>query len=157
MEELRAALQTGSNDDRLLLQDPADNPICRVYYEPGIPCVAISWLSYATSTQLRFVGQTVLALIDKNRSNRVLADLTHLPALSQTDQEWVLDDLVPRLIAAGLEVIGYINPASYFARISIEGLMRALPGVVVVRNFTDAADAREWLKSIPDKGAAHSA
>lgn len=156
-DQLRQILEAGSSDDRELVQDVAHNPICSVFFDEAVPCISVAWKRYATSLQLRFICETILALLTGHRVNRVLGDVAGLPAIHGDDQTWIIEDVIPRATAAGLAAIAYNTPASYFARVSFEGVVAALPASVAVRNFTDPDEARRWLRDIPPRGASQSA
>jgi hypothetical protein len=74
----RAQQDVGVCDSRALAKNLADNPIYAVALDDAIPCIRVQWRSYATSTQLRFVHESLIGLIERHRVSNVLGDDTAL-------------------------------------------------------------------------------
>jgi hypothetical protein len=148
LAHLRAQIGEESAEGSHLLDSPADNPICDIYYDPAVPCAAITWKRYATSAQLRFIAESVIVLLQQHGTDKFLADVTGLPSISAEDQIWVVEDWMPRAVAAGLRVIAGKNPASYFGKLSADHIVGLAPNSLNICFFDALDEARAWLKNI---------
>jgi thiamine monophosphate kinase len=64
--------------------------------DKSVPCIAITWKQYATSTQLRFVHENVLQMLMRQRVSKILGDDTALPTIHAEDRVWITEDWMPR-------------------------------------------------------------
>src|SRR5262249_22264558 len=55
--ELSRIVERESHEGDLLLQNPYDNPICKLSYDRELGCIEVVWRKYATSAQLRYVHE----------------------------------------------------------------------------------------------------
>jgi hypothetical protein len=143
---LKAALKAESSDGRRLLEDPANNPVCLVGYDADVPCVTVIWKGYATSTQLRFVHEEALLLPATRKAHKMLGDETEVATIHSDDQKWIVENWMPRAVAAGLRVSASKRPTSYFGRLSVDNI-RSAANAHIMRTFDDLREARNWLKS----------
>ncbi len=66
LKQLRGRLEAESNDGLKLLRNIKDNPICSLFFDDTIPCVVVTWKQYATSTQLRFIHENIIGMLEKH-------------------------------------------------------------------------------------------
>jgi hypothetical protein len=147
--ELKEALVKESSDSLSLLQDIESNPICSVKFDNSIPCIAVEWRQYATSTQIRFILENIIGLLKQHGVSRILGNDSALPVVHTEDQEWIANDWFPRAVAAGWRVSANKLPDSYFGQLTTNQVQSEAPEAVVIRNFQDLSDARQWLKAFP--------
>lgn len=105
-----------------MLASPADNPIFSISYDDSINGVAISWKRYATSTQLKFIHEYMLSLIESTGASAILGDDAGLATIHAEDQSWIAQNWLPSAIAAGLKAGASKKPASYFGRLSVSSV-----------------------------------
>lgn len=148
LSKLRVQLETESSDGIKLLNNLKDNPICSVSLEESVPCIKVIWKQYATSTQLRFIHESILRLLQKHGVVKILGDDTALLTIHAEDQAWIVHDWMPRAIAAGLKFASSKNPDSYFGKVSVSSVQSALPIGIVVRSFERLDDAKRWLSGV---------
>lgn len=79
---LRARLANESGDSVKLLNDISDNPICSVTVDETVPYTKVIWKRYATTTQLGFIHESILHLIQEHRVNEILGDDAALPTIA---------------------------------------------------------------------------
>ena len=94
--KLARLLEQESKDSIALLENIADNPICVVRHDEDLPGILVEWRSYATSSQLRFVHEYIIHLLEQHRLHKVLGDDTALLTIHSSDQEWIAFDWMPR-------------------------------------------------------------
>jgi hypothetical protein len=143
--ELGAQLEHESSDGLKLLADLESNPICCVGLDRTVPSIAVVWKGYATRTQLRYVHECILDLLNKHQISKLLCDDTALPTIHAEDQEWIAKDWMPRSVAAGLRAIGNKRPVSHFGSVSVESVKSIVPSGLAFRSFDSLADAKRWL------------
>lgn len=142
---LKRAIEEESRDGRALAENLADNPICSVTKDDAVPCIFIQWKGYATSAQIRFIHECLIALIERNRISKILGDDTALVTVSTEDQDWIIWDWIPRAIAAGLRFAASKSPKGYYGRASVSRIQAVISPKIGVRSFDNLADARAWL------------
>jgi hypothetical protein len=152
LKYLRILLEAETSDSIRLLENIKDNPICSVYIDQSVPCVVVSWRRYATSTQLRYIHETILHMLERHGATKVLGDDTSLPTIHEEDQRWIVENWIPRAIAAGLKVAASKKPASHFGRISVDNIRAVIRSIaaenLLIRAFDDIDAARRWLQSV---------
>jgi hypothetical protein len=148
LEQLRGSLERESSDSVRLMKNISDNPICSISIDESVPCVTVIWKQYATSAQLRYVHESILHLLRTNDLNKVLGDVTALPNIHEEDQAWIVNDWMPRAIAAGLQAAAGKRSSFYFGKLSVDNIQTSVADDLVVRSFDDLGEARQWLKNV---------
>ena len=142
-------VETESADKPALAYDFVDDPACSVTYDESLSCIFVVWKQVAPSgIQLRFVHECILNLLRKHGACKVLGDDTALITLQAEDRSWIIQDWMPRALAAGLKFAASKTPESYAGKALVRSVQAAFPAVLVTRTFDDVADARRWLQSV---------
>jgi hypothetical protein len=148
LDQLRNSLERESSDSVRLMENIKDNPICSISIDQSVPCIAVAWKQYATSTQLRFVHESILLLLQMHHLNKILADVTALPNIHEEDQAWIINDWMPRAIAAGLQAAAGKRSSSYFGKLSVDNIQSNVADDLAIQSFDDLSEARQWLKNV---------
>jgi len=143
-DEFGKRLLEEAEEGRLLAADIHDNPVCTVNYDARIPAIVVVWRRYVTSLQLRFVHEKVLEMIAAHGAHKILGDDTELSVIHPRDQEWILQDWLPRAFKAGLKAAASKRPSGYFGRLSTTSI-QAQAEELRHQAFDDIASARDWL------------
>jgi hypothetical protein len=149
---LQHLLEGDTGDGRALARDLEDNPICAVSYEPDVPCLLVKWKRYATSTQLRYIHECLIRLIEKHRVSKILGDDTDLASIAAIDQHWIVHNWMPRAITAGLKNAASVKPRAYFGQTSVNRILSIVPTELAIQSFDDFESARIWLRNIFQPG-----
>ena len=112
------------------------------------------WKQYATSTQLRFVHESMLHLLKTHRVSRLLGDDTALPTIHSEDRQWIAENWMPRAQAVGLIAAASKSPTAYFGRLAVENVQSVAPSDICLRSFEVMEDAREWLRGLAPRESA---
>ena len=139
-------LVSESHDGARLVQSPYDNPICKLSYNKNVNCIEVVWRKYATSPQLRYVYELILCMLVQYSVSKILGDYTDLPIIHAEDQRWIVEQWLPRALAAGLKAAASVISMTFFGQVAIGAIQSALAREVQVRNFRDVQSARRWLK-----------
>lgn len=145
LSKLSDRLRSESSVGLKLLDSPGDNPICSVAVDDSIPAVVVVWKEYATSTQLRFVLEYVLHLLESRRLTKILGDDTALRIIHLDDREWILSDWIPRAVQAGLRAVASKPSAAHFANVAVQSVVSAALPPLEMRVFATIDVARAWL------------
>jgi hypothetical protein len=146
LDALKRVIEKESNDGRALAKNLADNPICAVSRDDGVPCIFVQWKGYATSAQIRFIHECLIGFIERDRVSRILGDDSALVAVTTEDQEWIIWDWTPRAIAAGLRFVASKTPNGYYGRTSVHRIQAVISPKIMAKSFDNLADARAWLR-----------
>jgi hypothetical protein len=147
LEEMAQKLRSDSLDSLQLLSCLNDNPICSVQVDADVPCVAVVWKRYATSMQLRFVHENILALLKQHSLRALLGDDTALPTIHVEDRRWITESWLPRATAAGLVVIANVKPTAPWAQAAVSSVQGILARYMNIGSFEDWETARAWLRN----------
>lgn len=147
LEHLRSKLELESSDGLKVLTDPENNPICSISFDNSLPGIIVIWKRYATSTQFRFIHEYILHLLVKHVVSKVLGDDTALATIHTEDRDWIVQDWMPRAMAAGLRAAASKKPDAYHGRYVVTSVQSEVKGVVTGA-FDEITDARHWLQSI---------
>jgi hypothetical protein len=139
-------LVSESHDGARLVQSPYDNPICKLSYNRNVNCIEVVWRKYATSPQLRYVYELILCMLVQYSVSKILGDHTDLPIIHAEDQRWIVEQWLPRALAAGLKAAASVVSTTFFGQVAIGAIQSMLAREVQVRNFRDVHSARRWLK-----------
>jgi len=146
--ELRARLSTESSDSLKLANNVTENPICSIRLDESVQAIVVVWKQHATSSQLRFIHENILHLLEKHRVSKVLGDDTYLPTIHAEDREWIVGNWMPRAIAAGLKFACSKEPNSYFGKISVTSVQSIAPSGLLTRSFHNLEEAKLWLQEV---------
>jgi hypothetical protein len=128
------------------LSDLENNPVCSVLLDSEVPCLTVVWKRQATSVQLRALHERLLELLRKHKIHKILGDDTALPLIEPEDQTWIVQDWLPRAVAAGLKLAANKSPEAYFGRLAVEAI-KASQSLLAIRSFDHFDEARRWLKN----------
>ena len=146
--ELSRAVERESYEGALLLQDPYDNPICKLCYNKEVRCIEVVWRKYATSAQLRYIHEIVLFMLAQYKAEKILGDDTDLPIVHAEDQRWIVEEWLPRARAAGLKAAASKVSMTFFGRVAIGAIQSKLARELQIRSFGSIHSARSWLKDL---------
>ena len=148
LAKLRRILEQESHDSIALLNNVADNPICAIRHDAELPGIFVEWRNYATSSQLRFVHEYLIHLLEQHNVYKILGDDSALLTIHSSDQEWIALDWMPRAKKAGFRAAAAKRPTGYFGHLAVSNVQAAVSGEIMLRSFSDLNDARTWLRDI---------
>ncbi len=97
------------------------------------------------TSESRAVLDSAIRAMTDHKGSRWLVDGRDIKAIKQSHQEWIIEDLLPRALAAGLRVAAIVVPKSAEAMMDIDDVARAADNEIDVRYFSTAEKAQEWL------------
>lgn len=150
LEQLRRSVERESIDGAKLLENPNDNPICSLCYDKTVRCVTIVWRRYATSAQYRFIHEAIIQMLQQYQASKILGDDSDLPVVHAEDQQWIIENWIPRAKAAGLKAVATNRSLSFFGRLTIGSIQARMAGEVAIRTFPSVHLAKNWLRNFSD-------
>ena len=94
----------------------------------------------------RFIHECLIQMLRQHQASKILGDDTALPTVHADDRTWIVEDWMPRAIAAGLKTTASKSSVAYFGRLSTENIRAQAPGDLTIRFFNSLEDARQWLR-----------
>lgn len=123
---------------------------CKVTYLDDIECVYVQWFDLPPSNVFRKGCDTVIELLQVNRSSKVLVDNSQAKLFSVNDQKWLNDDWLPRAEKAGYKysatILGDTDAFVKFAAQSIAN--KRDQSKFVSQFFKTVEEAKLWLKNL---------
>ena len=129
-----------------------DTPHALVEWDPVNQYVHIEWRDFAYGDEYRLVHETILKVLAEHASGKVLADTRRMKPASQDDQEWLLNDWIPRAGKAGLKHMALVLPKSALGQMTLQRIVEGSTGSKRLVStdgssyFETIEDARKWLK-----------
>ena len=110
-------------------------------------CVG-EWKGFVRSKELRKTALDSLDFVNKHNVTRWLSDRRNMKAIRQKDQQWTIEEFIPRLIASPLRRMATIVSADIFNKMALENIIERSGGLgdIALREFDNVEDAMEWLK-----------
>ncbi|HEY4650484.1 MAG TPA: hypothetical protein VIG72_03675 [Pontibacter sp.] len=125
-----------------------ENEHVRVSYDEALQLGMAEWQGFLNSEAFRSNGLRCLQLITEKKLTRWLADSRRMKAIRQQDQEWVLQELLPRLLDSLLQRMANLVSEDIFNKMAFEQMIKRSNGRLGdfrIKEFEDKEAALEWL------------
>lgn len=120
----------------------------RLRWHPEHLLLEFTWLSFVSGSELREAFDRMLALSVERGAQRWLTDFTAMSAMRLADQNWLVDDLTPRVAQQiTLTHSAMVRPDHPMGVWFMDSMLaRVLPGRSwALRGFATRAAAYAWL------------
>ena len=115
-------------------------------YDVELAAIRMVISGYLTSQQFRALTEQLLEQLVKHQVNQVLADTREMPLIAADDQQWFLEDWLPRAMQKGFKRCAMINSRYFFNRLAISNIVDKMDKrLFTLQLFDDEAIARAWL------------
>jgi hypothetical protein len=132
-------------DDKVYLE----TPYVSVRWVSAGRWVQIEWKAWANSPEYRAAHETVLRALRENRCAKNLIDAMHARVVSDADQLWLIEDWIPRAIAAGRRWTAVVMPKSALGRTISENIDKGPRRAGTnVQYFQTVEEAAAWLLKV---------
>jgi hypothetical protein len=126
-----------------------DAPYVSVRWVSAGRWVQVEWKAWANSSEYRAAHETVLLAIRENRASKNLIDAMNARVISDADQRWLIEDWIPRAIAAGRRWTALVLPKSALGRTISENIDKLpRPNRTKVQYFQTVEEAAAWLSTV---------
>ena len=127
----------------------ADQPYVSIRWVSDGGWVLVVWKEWADSAEYRAAHETILMAIRENHASKNLIDATHSKVVSDSDQKWLIDNWIPRAVAAGRRSTAVVMPRSALGRTISENIDKGTPSdLTQVEYFDTATEAAAWLSTL---------
>jgi hypothetical protein len=118
-----------------------------VSWDPAVKCVVLRFRGYIEGDDLRNASLSVLKLLEMHRANKVLTDSRDMHALTQEDQQWLDVEWKAKATATGVAYNALVLPKSTIAKLTVNAVMKKIPGKIQIAYFSTPEEANKWLRS----------
>jgi hypothetical protein len=107
----------------------------------------IRWKSYAPSGSYREILNLAVEWMQKYHLHSFLTDQRSRGPILHVDEQWVIQEWVPHMVAAGLQRAAVVQSPDFFNAQAVERVVKnALPMVPMpIMNFPTLEEAMAWM------------
>ncbi len=121
-------------------------PYLLLQYNDQEKYTAASWQHFPLSDEFRTGMDQIIRVMEEKKIGKVLTDTRKMGAISPDDQDWSINDWLPRAFAAGYRRIAIVISEDIFNQMSVEDIMSRVEGVDFVTKYFPSLEAgRQWL------------
>jgi hypothetical protein len=126
-----------------------ETPYVLVRWDPDGPWVYVKWKAWANSSEYRAAQEVILQAFRENHASRNLVDSTDRRVLSDDDQQWLVENWMPRAAAAGRRWTAIVMPTSALGRTIAENVdNRGRSRLFTIEHFETFDEAAAWLSTV---------
>jgi len=115
-------------------------------YDDGIDAVVFTWEAFATGEQYREGADDLLEFIKEQDARKLLVNTKGIKAHNDEDQQWLMEEWVPKIIDAGIESSVTVHRDSVVAEMDMEDFYEEMDDFDYESTMTaDVEEAREWI------------
>ena len=119
----------------------------RIEVNPGLHLVRLTWKAPVPGQRYRAVLLRLMAAVERHRLSNWLSDGRRMGPILYADQAWTMEELVPKLVAVGMERIAIVSSEDALNQIAVDRMVSATPADVpyTIAFFEDPSIAQLWL------------
>ena len=126
-----------------------DTQYVLVRWDGDGPWVYVQWRGWANSAEYRAAQEAVILAIRENHASRNLIDSTDARVVSEDDQKWLIENWMPRAVAAGRQWTAIVLPRSALGRTIAENIDKhPRSNSTKVEHFETVEEAAAWLSTV---------
>lgn len=124
------------------------NHVVTISYDPEQQLGMAVWNGFLSSEEFRESVEICLNLMNDQKLLRWLGDNRKLRAIRQTDQDWFVEHILPKLAAGTLRRNASVVSEDLFNRMAVEQIIKRAEnlGDMSLRDFDSVEDAMAWLQ-----------
>jgi hypothetical protein len=116
-----------------------------IVYDEELNALADTWIGpFKTQANFKKVLITIVDLFTETGANKWLADLRLMEGSFEASSAWLVNEIMPRAIANGLDYEAIVLPKDLYAKLTTVDAITRIRHVEIKR-FVDMEEAREWL------------
>jgi len=110
-------------------------------------CLRDTWYgSFGAQDNFKKVLLTIADRFEAVGFIKGLSDTREMTASFDSSREWMVQEIIPRLLKNGLRYHAIVIPKSIFSKLSIKDYVQKVAGMEI-RQFGDILEAEKWLLS----------
>jgi hypothetical protein len=124
-----------------------ETPYVTISWDKSICCVVFTWKKYVDGPEYREAMDAGLQLFQMKKCKLLLTDSRKRGVVTQADQDWTINDWLPRLAAAGIKKTAIVMPEKMTTYLSISRITtKNDPNRLGETLYFDTIEeARAWL------------
>ena len=132
------------------------NHVVTITYNHELQLGKATWNGFLSSSEFREAIEACLNMMEKYKPLRWLGDNRKLRAIRQSDQDWFVESVFPRLVGTSLRLNASIVSEDLFNKMAVEQIVKRVGnlGDMVLKEFDNEAEALDWLTqpiAVPDQ------
>nr|WKN39872.1 STAS/SEC14 domain-containing protein [Tunicatimonas sp. TK19036] len=128
------------------VQNALDKEFLHMDYNETTHWLYTRWMGDVTLEDVKKGGEEILKQVQVHSCAKVLNDNRDVTGSWDEANDWIQQDWMPRMIAAGLRKFAHIISPDIFAAMSVEEMATRASGYEM-RIFEDIGEAKAWLRS----------
>lgn len=122
---------------------------CKIYFHDDLKAVHLDWNAQSTSGQFREACDFALNLLIEKKARKMIADNSKVSAVSEENQNWLIENWFPRAIEKGFEYSAVIQSNKEGVKSALQFIVsKVSTNHVIVQNFQELSSAKQWLKKV---------
>lgn len=118
-------------------------------YDADCDCAIVSWHGRVPDDKLREINLRFLEFVKENRVKKMIQDVLIVSELSKEYQEWLSDEYIPQLHAAGIQYSAVVMPIRPLDSMDLELVVDQVKSQSIeMRYFSILSAAKNWLRSV---------
>jgi hypothetical protein len=123
-----------------------DLPYIYIAWDGEHNCVYVQFKGFATSAEFRSGTTKVIDAIRERSAKSLISDNRRLEVVTNEDQLWLRDTLVPQAAALGMKRAAVVVAHQGLGKYASQEILNRLPsGMFVTRTFDSVDDAKKWI------------
>ncbi|GHN02725.1 hypothetical protein WSM22_42140 [Cytophagales bacterium WSM2-2] len=112
-----------------------------------VKCLQDSWYgSFGVQENFKKVLLMLLTQVEAVGSSKGLSDTSQMTASFDGSRDWMVQEIIPKLISMGIRYHAIVIPKNIFTKLSLKDYVQRVAGMEI-RQFGDLKEAKEWLLS----------
>jgi hypothetical protein len=114
-------------------------------WDPEIESVVHEWNKYVDGELFREGAQAMLELAEKRNSSTILIDHRDMRLVDREDQEYIVEEWVPRAVEIGADYHVVVHQESTIAEMNLDDVVDIDEYDHTSQLTSDIEEAREWI------------
>jgi hypothetical protein len=123
-----------------------ENRFATVEYLTDAQAVQITWKGFTPSQQLHETMEAAMEAVTQKDAKRLISDMSDAGAVAKKDQQWIIGEVFPQILANGVEKVGLVVANNVFSKFFGEEIKTCF-GAKNVNLFEKSEQAEKWINN----------
>jgi hypothetical protein len=127
-----------------------DNEFVTLSIDESVPCLEWIGKKYMPSEEFRASEERSVKYFLMNKGKyphlEYFVDARDIGPISPQDTAWIVDELLPKLVAAHLQKEAFVIPSSAVGKMVVRNYGNRAGEMIEIKMFDTVEAAKEWLK-----------
>lgn len=122
---------------------------CTTIYDDDNNWIFSNWIGFIREEDIKNWAVPFLEMIKQTKCENLLNSNLEVQSTWQNANSWIVAELIPKVIEAGLKNYAHIIPSQLFGQLTAKDLESKIKDTnFTMRIFEDIDSAQRWLKSV---------